>query len=571
MPARDPTLDLFSSAVAAAETAPVSGPVVVQAPAHPQARRCRELWLAVSLPVLSLEALTPEPAADTARIVGPTATVQSRAIAVVDPELDHTVIACNACAGRAGIVPGLGLNAAHALVRQLEVRGRDRSREQTLLERLASGGVAFTPRVVAVEPDALLLEVRGSLKLFGGIEALGRRLQQWLDGQRVTHVLALAPTPLAALWLARAEGGVTTWPVVMQLGELPGRLAALPLHCLRWPERACRDLQAMGVNTVGDCLRLPRDGFARRFGPGLLGDLDQALGRIPDVRRAHVPRQRYNAGLELEHEITDVPRLVRTLEPLLLTLGSFLRKRQCCLRVFELKLQHRSVPATRVVIRLVAPSAEAAHLIELVSARLERIVLPAPVHHVRLRSGTLIPIDAAMAAMADVFEAARGDIDPAKGASLARRRQPVSVPRLVERLRARLGVEAVHGLCLVPEHRPESASRVAEPRVRSPVRSGRSKPLRAQSLDPRVRIELETPRPLWLLSEPRRLSIERDRPWYDGPLVLEQGPERIESGWWDGADVARDYYVARTRAGLTLWIYRERRADRRWFLHGVFA
>jgi protein ImuB len=303
----------------------------------------------------------------------------------------------------------------------------------------------------------------------------------------------------------------------------------------------------------------------------LLEDLDRALGRVPDVRRAHVPRQRYSTGLELDHEITAVPRLVRTLEPLLLTMGDFLRKRQCCLRGFELRLQHRSIPATRIVVRLVAPATEAVHFIELVSARLERIVLPAPVHHVRLRSGALIPIDAAMMAMADAFTGACDHIDPVAGASLARRREPTRVPRLVERLRARLGVEAVHGLCLVPEHRPESASKVAEPRVRPSGRSPRGRSLRPSGRAPQTRIEPGTPRPLWLLCEPQPLAVEHERPCCDGPLVLEQGPERIESGWWDGADVARDYYVARTPTGLMLWIYRERRAGRRWFLHGVFA
>jgi protein ImuB len=77
-------------------------------------------------------------------------------------------------------------------------------------------------------------------------------------------------------------------------------------------------------------------------------------------------------------------------------------------------------------------------------------------------------------------------------------------------------------------------------------------------------------------------------------LVLEQGPERIESGWWDGRGVARDYYVARQRGGGTpeptpagrpqgegqdgpsqihgakLWVFQERQS-KRWYLHGVFA
>jgi len=565
MPARDPTLDLFAPAVSAA----VEPCVVQPAPPVPAAaraqRRARELWLALSLPLLPLEALKESAAASTAgKPQGP--------IVIVDPDDDaRTVIACNAAAGHAGIVPGLGLNAAFALTHDLDVRPRNSAREQSLLESLAAGAVAFTPRVSLLD-DALLLEVRGSLQLFGGVEALAARLQRSLEGLGITALLALAPTPLAALWLARAQGGATELPVVREYTSLPARLAKLPLTSVRWPERVCQDLQKIGIATVGECLRLPRDGFARRFGPQLLEDLDRALGRLPDLRRIHVPLERYVEHLEFEHEVEDVSRLVGTLEPLLLRMGMFLRKRQCCLRGFNLQLHHRDRSATRVIIRLVTPAADAAHLIELLSERLERIELPAPVQRVRLRSDILQPIDAAVFAAAGSmtveFEAAERALGPGRpGAD--RELAQLRVSRLVERLRARLGTDAVHGVRVVPEHRPESASRATEPVV--PERRARRNRRKSSDRQPQPVPGVYTPRPLWLLSEPQRLLVEHERPCYEGRLEIEAGPERIESGWWDGKDVTRDYYVARAVDGQRLWIYRERRADRHWFLHGMFA
>ena len=80
----------------------------------------------------------------------------------------------------------------------------------------------------------------------------------------------------------------------------------------------------------------------------------------------------------------------------------------------------------------------------------------------------------------------------------------------------------------------------------------------------------EAPRPLWLLAEPQPLAhLFENRPW-----ILRDGPERIESGWWDGADVRRDYFVAESPQGEIMWIYRDHRYgvdDGEWFLHGVFA
>ncbi len=77
------------------------------------------------------------------------------------------------------------------------------------------------------------------------------------------------------------------------------------------------------------------------------------------------------------------------------------------------------------------------------------------------------------------------------------------------------------------------------------------------------------PRPLWLLAEPQALGAGQPR--FEGDLELEEDPERIESGWWDGSDVTRDYYVARNPAGARLWLFRERRPPGCWYLHGIFG
>ena len=125
-------------------------------------------------------------------------------------------------------------------------------------------------------------------------------------------------------------------------------------------------------------------------------------------------------------------------------------------------------------------------------------------------------------------------------------------PQLVERLRARLGEEAVRGLSLSPEHRPEYAWRYIEPGA-----SGEPLPV--------------PERPLWLLQSPRLLEQRRGYPWLHGEVAILRGPERIETGWWSGGDVARDYYVVRCPRGALLWLYRCRRPPRDWFLQGIFG
>jgi protein ImuB len=48
------------------------------------------------------------------------------------------------------------------------------------------------------------------------------------------------------------------------------------------------------------------------------------------------------------------------------------------------------------------------------------------------------------------------------------------------------------------------------------------------------------------------------------------GPERIETGWWRGRDVHRDYYRVESTAGRRFWLFRAI-GDESWFLHGTFA
>jgi protein ImuB len=130
-----------------------------------------------------------------------------------------------------------------------------------------------------------------------------------------------------------------------------------------------------------------------------------------------------------------------------------------------------------------------------------------------------------------------------------------SAAHLVERLQARLGKKAVLSLATHPDHRPERAWRLCRPGE-----------VAASEVAPEFKA-----RPLWLLARPQPLREVTAIPHHEGPLSLVAGPERIESGWWDGRDVTRDYYVACNPAQSLFWVYRERNASPAWHLHGIFG
>jgi len=407
------------------------------------------------------------------------------------------------------------------------------SESAAVLAHLAEIAGGFTSRVSLEPPDAVLLEVRGSFRLFGGAQRLCRQLLDRCGAAGYALHWSLAPTPLAALVLARAGQGA----IVLARDRLVGLLAPLPLALLRWPDDALERLDSVGVRTLGAALRLPRAGFARRFGPKLLLTLDQLTGAAPELRRPVVRRERFRAQVEPAFELQTVALVLQHLEPLLDELERFLRTRQSGIDWLKLRLQHRTHPPTRLDLRLATAELQASHFAELLSLQLSRITLPAPVLRCELRSGVL---QAFVAQSESVWRPGE------HGGGTSR-----ESPALIERLRARLGSDAVYGLCLVPEHRPERAFGIAEPSAASPRSTAQT--------------WWTARRPLWLLREPEVLI--------DAPqgLQLLEGPERIETGWWDGREVARDYYVARDDSGAEIWVYRERLPPHAWYLHGVFG
>jgi len=189
---------------------------------------------------------------------------------------------------------------------------------------------------------------------------------------------------------------------------------------------------------------------------------------------------------------------------------------------------------------LIEPTHEHDRLLRLLCDRVERIVLPVPAIGVSLRTGLLQPMTLRAA----------GLFEPVAMES--------SAQQLVERLRGRFGSMAVFGVGLAAEHRPENAwTKLVDPPA---ARAGRPAGPSIRGCD----------RPLWLLPQPLPLAGDAACNYYRGKLELCTGPERIETGWWDDHDIARDYYAAVSSHGQKLWIYRDR-LTRHWHLHGLFG
>ena len=485
------------------------------------------LWLHIHLPQLPLEVLTRSMS-------------HNRACVLVQGEGSRRkVLMANTRAATLGIRAGMSLGAAHALGDIVELERNERA-EQHALKNLGLWAMQMTPLVSLVPPDGVLLEVRGSLRLFHGLDGLLAQLRQGLKQLGYRAQYAVAPTPLAATLLARG----TARSVVQDLHELGPHLGGLPLEVLRLLPFEQDALDSIGVRTLGECRRLSRADLARRLSPALLDTFDRLYGQAPDPRVSMVAPALFEASLELPWEVRNAQTLVTAGERLLLELQGYLRAHTTMTRHLCWRLSNGARYAEHFDIRLTHPTRDHEHMLLLLRETLMRMTLREPVTALELKVDDLLQGNPASGA--DLF----GVRHQAQGEAYA---------SFIDRLRSRCGAQALRAMELQPDHRPEVAWRWRE--NDEPARRGGMKTLFSDGLNTR---------PVWLVKEPVTLSTHHGIPQFDGPLRLVPARERIDTGWWDERGLARDYFIAKTSRGSRLWVYKELDGEQRWRLHGVF-
>lgn len=477
------------------------------------------LWLALHFPLLSLEALPLRHSPSTIVVRG-------------------RVLACDAAAAEAGVLPGQRLSTALGLQPGLSVFERDAGREERALTALACWAGCFTPTLSRQAPDVLLLEIGGCLRLFGGEQAIVDAVLAGCAEQAYSVRWAVAPTPLGARWLAQAGAAA----MLTSLADLQAALAVLPCHVAGWPPEVQARLDSFGMRCLGDLEKLPAAGLRRRLGNGPVDDLLRARGECPDPQLGFVFPERFAETLELPSRVEHAEGLAFAGQRLFSALAGWLHARQKLARACTLQLTHDDGMLSELPLRLSEPCADEGRFMRLLREHLSRLQLAAPVEVLGLKVDEVVEWHGDSASLFETAPAGEG------------------TAACLERLRARLGEAAVQVIAAQADHRPECATRLADP-LAAPASAGTLAAVAAA-------------RPLWLLPVPEALAEQAGGPRWHGPLQLLTRAERLESGWWDegeaeaAGDLRRDYFVARNPRGQWAWIFRDANG---WYLHGLFA
>ena len=500
--------------------------------------------------------------------------LRDKAVILSKPGPKPTVVLCSAQATRLGIRPGMPVAEGVAIEPDLVIHEEDAEEDRRALEKIAEWMVRFSPGVgleEATAPQSLLADITGCADVFHGEARLLERAVRELRAEEWDVRVALADT-VGAAW-ALAHYGST--PCAVPPGQIETHLRPLPVAALRLSSDALQFLSELGVERISQLLALPRAEIPARFGAGVLQRLDQALGHLPEVITPWQTISEVEASRHFEYATDRLDVLTRALEELAAEIHGVLRVRQWGARQVECRLHHEKTEPCRWEVSLFRPTGSLPHLVALLRTRLEQVRVAEPVCGLSLRVSAAEPL---YASQAEFTERERAEAFK-------------ELSTLIDRLSNRLGQEAVARPTLVPDPQPEYAYRF-QPVIQASggemvrwwggevVKERRSgSPSHHLTTSPPHYLATLVHRPLRLWPTPKRIDVQRvvpgGPPWKfqwagtDYRITRAWGPERIETGWWRGDDVQRDYYIVATDVGTRFWLFL-RQEDERWFLHGCF-
>ena len=451
-------------------------------------------------------------------------------------------------ARKVGLIEGMAVAKAQAMVPDLHIIDADPDGESASLRQLAEWLIRFSPVVAPDPPDGIWIDIAGVEHLFGGEEALLKKLIDRVENNGIHARAAIADVPGAAWAVARfGKGGI------IPPGRTVDAVSTLPVQALRLSHETVSTMHRLGVERVGQFAAMPRAPMVRRFGREASLRLDQALGHAFEPITPMIPEEAVLASRAFAEPIgrlEDVKLVVRQLAE---EMCQSLEKRGKGVRRLDLIVRRVDQKGASLRVGTAKATRDHVHLAKLFDEKLETVDPGFGIEEIVLVANRVDPLS-------EKQTVARG-IDAEDDA--------VDLSQLVDRLTARIGEDRVYRLTPVQSRVPERMTRRVSP-LAPPLESNWP-----ESLE----------RPTRLLNPPESImttALLPDHP--PGSFIWRRvrykvtkadGPERITSEWWLGDEqkMIRDYYRLETVEGARFWIFRDAPMTEggRWWMHGFFA
>jgi protein ImuB len=464
------------------------------------------LWLYLHFPSLQLDSLFQDN--------------NETPIAIINSQKSE-VVQLNQAAISAGIRLGMGLGSAAALCSHLQVQAYDEKIEKQQIKRIAQWLYLVTADICLYQSNGLLLRVTGMLTLYPNLANYWSALSKHLQHFPMHYHYATGYSPYAARLLAEARLD----KLLETNTSIRQALKVLPIELMPLTPKIINDLHRIGIQRFEHLLQLPLAELAKRFNSELVTYVGRLTGQFKHLVEFYHPPEQFTHYLELLFEISDMQWLEKPLNKIYQLLTHFLQMRDKKAHELVIKLHLRDADIKVVTVSSAQGESAANTWLTLSMLTLTAIELKAPIIGITVTAKRVVANEYEKK---DLFSGKTGEI---------------SSTALVSLLQAKLSSACVKGVKLVDEHRPELATQFCQP------------------LDTQSKI-IKTAlfRPSLLLPQPLPLTEN---------VVIKHGPERLATGWWDNQAMTRDYYIAYSKTGRWLWVFKT--PEQQWFLHGLFS
>lgn len=470
---------------------------------------------------------------------------------LVFAEADHgrmLIRATNTLAEAEGLVHGMAVADARAVVPGLQVMDEKPGRNERLLKAIGEWCIRYSPIVAVDLPEGLILDAGGCTHLWGGEKKYLKEIITRLNAKGYDVRVSIADT-IGAAW-ANARYGKQT-PVI-EPGAQYQMLKVLPSAALRLEADVLERLHKLGLYTIGSFMDMPRTVLRRRFGYGLLQRLDQALGREEEVMELLRPVETYEARLPCLEPVRTRTAIEIGIKTLLETLCADLKKDGQGLRTAVLKYYRLDGRVLQIDIGTNRPTYHISHLFKLFELKIAQVE---PGLGIELFILTATKTEEAPLIQEALWAGKPGLEDDA-------------VAELLDRLAGKVGPRAIHRYLPDEHYWPERSIKLAA----------------SLKEKPGIMWPTARPRPTQLLARPERIDTIAVIPDYPPKVFVYKGerhrikcadgPERIEREWWLDEGEHRDYYIVEDEKGNRYWLFRSGHYDGQayqWFIHGFFA
>ena len=463
-------------------------------------------------------------------------------IAVVDDDgPSGRITHLNAPARKSRLQIGMRQTVARDLLPNLHTAVVSPERASKVSQELISALQTFSPRVEPLDrAGAFYVDPEGLRRLYGSYHNWATSIHRYLRARHWRNAVTVGFHRHRSLAVVMTQNGVT---ILKSAEEELARSNQTPLREFDLSGELCENLEALGIDTLGDFLALPAGELSSRFGSEASALHDSFSDDMQLPIQPHAFDEPARISFQVDPPDEDQNRLLFAIKGALHSLLHQVRARGEAIQSLDISLHLERAPLHREQLEPAAPTLDLMLLLELIRLRLGELDLRGAVEEVELLANTV-----------------RAEAEQVVLPGHRAQRDMGAAHRALARIRAAYGEQSVTKARMREAHLPEASFRW-EP-VQHARLSERAPSQHASSMIRRV------------YARPKPLASRAPNEPEAGPALARDhaiehmyGPYRVSGGWWKRL-VERDYYYAQTDHGDLLWLFYDR-PRKRWFLHGV--